>query len=427
MSDVRMAMMGEAAWPLSNEREELLVMLGSMIGRFGAERFVEAPVVSASKRDFPDRWEPSLHAVHQLLYRLCWLAHVDPEIAVVDVRPIRDNLNGMLHTTECEIASCNAGVVTFHLASIGNDDVAGVMSHKIGQAFLDLAPGEPFRTPGRHETDEVEGTVAAVYLGLGVLAANSSMYRRHAARVVGREERSEQLIAQAGGLDIADATLLLAVQDLVRDDVPDAYATLHAAQRDWLERWRDVLEPHEAELRELLRLDEERAPLQLKRAAEPRRAPAVSEAELKRFNRGREIRRVRNRSVLGVIPGLFLGILCGAVVGRLALGPGTGALVVGLGVMVLGGVFGWWRWCRPFYTCADGACRKLISAKAATCAHCGGTITATITLAELQAHWAVLRAAEDERDALLDESEFAGDPDLEVPRSIAKHTSSHAL
>ncbi len=427
MSDVRMEMMGEAAWPLSKERKELLVMLGSMIGRFGPERFVQAPVVSASKRDFPDPWEPSLHAVHQLTYRLCWLAYLDPEIVVVDRRPIRADLNGMLQTTECEIASCTAGVVTFHLAHIGNDDVAGLLSHKIGQAFLDLAPGEPFRTPGRHETDEVEGTVAAVFLGLGVLAANSSMYRRHAARVVGREERSEQQIAQAGGLDIADATLLLAVQDLVRDDAPDAYGTLHPAQRDWLERWRDVLEPHAAELREMLRLDEEHAPLPLARAAQPRRAPAVSEAVLKQFNRGREIRRVRKRSVLGVIPGLVLGLTCGAVVGRLAAGPGMGALAVALGVMLIGGVFGWWRWCRPFYTCADGACSKLISANATTCANCGGTITATITFAELQAHWAVLRAAEDERDALLDESEFAGDPEVAVPRGIAKHTSNQAL
>lgn len=427
MGDVRTSMTGEATWPLSKEREELLVMLGSMIGRFGAERFLEATPVRASKRDFPDPWEPSLHAVHQLLYRLCWLAHLDPEIVVEDARPIRDDLNAMLRTTECEIASCSAGVVTFHLARLGNDDVAGLLSHKIGQAFLDLAPGEPFRTPGRHETDEVEGTVAAVFLGLGVLAANSSMYRRHAARVVGREEKSEQLIAQAGGLDIADATLLLAVQDLVRDDAPDAYTTLHAAQRDWLEQWRDVLEPHEAELRELLRLDEPRDPLPLTRAAAPRRAPQVSEAELKKFNRGRETRRVRQRSMLGIIPGLFLGVLVGAIAGGGILGPGSGALsVAGVGTLI-GGVFGWWRWCRPFYTCADGACGKLVGASAATCPHCGGTITATISLAELHAHWAALRAAEDERDALLDESEFAGDPDAEVPRSIAKHTSSRAL
>lgn len=110
-------MAGEAIWPLTREHHELVAMLASMIRRFGTERFLAAPLVRADKRDFPDPWEATLHAVHQLLYRQCWHAFIDPEIAVVDRRPFRD-LAGLLTTSDIELASCRGGIATFALGTV---------------------------------------------------------------------------------------------------------------------------------------------------------------------------------------------------------------------------------------------------------------------------------------------------------------------
>ncbi len=387
-------------------------MLADMIRRFGSERFLEAKLVRADKKDFPDTWEGTLQSMHQVLYRLCWHAYIDPEIVIEDYRPARD-ADGMLRTSEIEIASCSAGVATFHLTAIGNDDVAGMLAHKIGELFLDLAPGEPFRSTPR-VPDEREASVAAVFLGLGVPAANATMYRRHATQIVGREERSEQAIGHAGGLDIAEVTLLLAIQDILRDEVQDALSTLHGPQKEWIEDWKHTLDPHEDELRELLGLDEKREPRTLSRSEKPRVAPAHDESARKKFMVGQETMRVVRRSHWGIALGAFLGFLLGIAVWLLAGEPGGKGSTFLVSAMacgaVVGGVFGLWQWCRPYYSCTSGSC-GLVRADATTCPQCGGTITKTVTQKELEEYWKKWRAEEDERDEQLDPSEFAGDPE----------------
>lgn len=410
-------MAGEARWPLTREQQELLVMLASMIRRFGSERFLDAKLVRADKKDFPDKWEGNLQSMHQVLYRLCWHAYIDPEIVVEDFRPVRDG-TGLLRKSEIEIASCTAGVATFHLTSIGNDDVAGMCAHKIGEVFLDLAPGEPFRETPR-VPDEREASVAAVFLGLGVPAANAAMYRRHATEIVGRSERSEQEIAHSGGLDIADIMLLLAIQDILRDEVQDALTTLHGPQKEWLEDWKRTLDPHEDELREMLGLDEKREPKPLSRPEKPRVAPVFDEKSRMRFNVGKETMRVVRRSYWPVVPGAFLGLMLGAAIWNFGLGMPRGPWVWILAVCgtIVGTAFAFWRWCQPYYTCTTGVCSNLLHRDDKTCHKCGGTITKTVTQKELEAIWAKWRAEEDERDSQIDPSEFAGDPDADVLRS----------
>jgi hypothetical protein len=388
-------------WPLSRERQELVVMLGEMIRRFGVERFLVTPLVRADAKDFPDQWEPTLHGVYQTLNRLCWLAYIDPEIVVHDNRAARESTK-MLRRTEIEIASCNAGVVTFELASIGNDDVAGLLSHKVGQAYLELVPGEPFRS-AKHESDEVEGTVAAYFLGLGVLAANSSMYRRHRAVVRGRQEVSEQEITKDGGLEIAEASMLLAIQDILRDEVQGALETLHKPQREWLEGWKDTLDPHEDELREMLGLDAAPDVQAVTRPPGPRKSPTTDEDAHKRINAGRETKRLKRWSVAGAFGGLLLGSIAFA-----------GGPIVGVAGVVVGTGAAWWRWCGAYYTCVGNGCGKLLKPSDTVCPGCGGKITKTINskeLEELRKQW---RAEEEARDEARDPSEFAGDPDAAV-------------
>ena len=63
-------------WPLTTADRGLLGELAELIRRFGAERFTTLRLVHADLRDFPDRWEPTVIAVHTVLYRMFWHAYV---------------------------------------------------------------------------------------------------------------------------------------------------------------------------------------------------------------------------------------------------------------------------------------------------------------------------------------------------------------
>jgi hypothetical protein len=359
-------------WPLSHEQRELVVFLGELIRRAGVERFTSARLVRADERDFPGAWKPTRFAVHALLYRLFWHAHLDADVEVEDHRPGTAPTHEMLETSVIELVAAADGRATFQIEAIGNDDVAGLLAHQVGAAYLDLLPPDPFREARRKATP-AEASAAAVYLGLGVLVANSSMYPRRASRLVGEQVYSEQLVATAGGLSIEQATLLVAVQDLVRDDVQDALSTLHPPQAEWVERWRDVLEAHEDELRAMLELDG-REPMPLARPPEPRVPERGAEPDLRRFNRGRTTFRVRRyRSGRGL-----LGMTLGAAGFALPFG-----LIAGPALMVAGGLVGL-RFATFEFECADPGCRARMAGELPTCPGCGGTIAETIAHAGMR-------------------------------------------
>lgn len=360
------------SWPPSHEQRAHLEQLAALIKQFGAARFTSAPLVRADERDFPDPWEATLTGVQQLLHRLCWHAHWDPDVEILDGRPAQPPDERMLLASEIELEDVAGGVVRVVVAAIGNDDVAGLLAHRVGQAFLELAPGDPFRGSGDAIT-ETMGSVAAVYLGLGVLVANSSMYRRYASRIVARQVVEEQYVAEVGGLTIADATFLLAVQDLVRDDVPAAMSTLLGPQKEWVERWRDALEDHEDELRELLGLDEAPA-ISLSRPPAPRQARKHEERNLRHFNEGRTTFRV---PVKPSWP-MWLGGAAGCF-GFLLPAP----LVAGPALVVAGLVVGRTRM-RTRYVCADSECGWYMESLVSRCPGCGGDIAETIAHANLR-------------------------------------------
>ena len=363
-------------WPLPPAQGEILATLAGLIRRGGAARFLAVRVAAANTRDFPVVWEPTLDAVHRLLYRVAWHAHFDIEITVRDVRPALPPDNRMLKKSELELLAVEPGKASFDVAALGNDDVAGRAAHAIGDAFLALAPIDPFREAGREAT-AAEASITAVYLGLGVLVANSSMYRRNASRVVGRSVVSEDFVEQSGGLSIADATLLVAIQDAVRDDHSPALDTLLAPQKEWLERWRTVLEPHEAELRALLGLDDAPAGPPLTRADTPRAPAAVAEPDLKRFNRGRKTFRVPQRTVTRGALGFFagsLGFLVPIPAVNLVLGP----------VAMLAGAIAGYVYAARFFACSDPDCRRHMATEVETCPGCGGAILETIANANLR-------------------------------------------
>lgn len=356
--------------PLDSHERALLGELAELIRRFGAERFVTLPLVRADLRDFPDRWEPTVPAVHSVLYRLFWHAYIDAAIVVEDIRAASPPDHRRLTSSEIELAEAAHGRVVFELAWIGNDDVAGALAHQVGTAFLLLAPPDPFREAMPDPTD-AQGSLAAVFLGLGVLATNSARYDRRVSELIGNTILTESQTAVAGGLEQHDLAFLLAVQDVVRDAPQDALATLSKIPGELVAARRADLASQRDELRALLALDD--APVrQLTRSAEPSRPAAGPDRDLRRFNAGTRVFRVPFRSWN---PPLLLG-----TVGSLAfiLNPivGGAAAVAGL---IAGRVMS-----KRGFRCSDPACETIAFAELAICAGCGGTVAGTIKHASLR-------------------------------------------
>jgi hypothetical protein len=360
----------EAVWPLSPAQRALLVRLGELNRRFGTARFVETPVASMDTSDFPEPWEPTAAALYRLLHRLCWHAHVDVDISVVDARVARPHENRQLTTSEIELVKVMPGRATYELAAFGNDDIAGLLSHTIGAIFLELAPGDPFRTDVAHVVTTVDASLAAIYLGLGVLVANSSRYVRTAQRWVGKDIVKAEQVAQAGGLELEDATLLLAAQDVVRDDHQRALATLHPDQTEWFEAWHAALEPHEDELRILLELDANPGSLP-ERADEPRAAPDdLVEPDLTKFNRGRTTFRVPVRSKGLAVAGLLGGPLVAAIL--------LPAVTVTMPAAAIVGTIAGLLAAKKQFVCSEPECIAVMATELPECPRCGGTIAETI-------------------------------------------------
>jgi hypothetical protein len=159
--------------------------------------------------------------------------------------------------TRCELLEVHQDKAIFVLGFVGNDDVVGTLAHEVGMIYaVTHRPGEPdpYRTAQPpvlsvdHDRDPERGSIAAVYLGLGVLAANGAFQQYSRGGVFnGGYEPLEYDVLEAGALPMSSLAFLLAVQAVVRgsDESPKA---LKPPQRDEVAQWIDVLEDERDEL-----------------------------------------------------------------------------------------------------------------------------------------------------------------------------------
>ena len=366
-------------WPLAPAQQKLVAELAQLIAAGGAWRFLRGPVVAASSRDYPDRWEPNRAGVARIIARTLWHAHIGATATLEDLRGPKWADRKRLQRTYLELVSATPGKLAFAVSAIGNDNVAGTVAHEVGRAFVtQVGSGQPFRTAPESELPDPQiGSIATVYLGLGVVALNSARYRRAYGEIVGNSAYHEHEVVVTGGLDPEDLAMLLAIQATVRDDVLTALETLEKPVAELVAPWRDVLDDHEDELRELLGLREcDEAAL----AAEtpPHRDPvprevtidaAVAEGDLNRPNVGRPVFRYPETrsitgSLVGVVAGLGLGI---ATMSPPLMGIGSGIGVVG-GFMV-------GRRMR-YFRCAS--CGNFVTPATTECRMCGGNLVGEI-------------------------------------------------
>src|SRR3569833_773611 len=172
--------MTEPAEPRLAVREALLETTAELIGRAGVERFMQQPVQPGAEM-FPDQWARTRYGVSVLARRLALHAGLDHAIEHKE-RKASTPPTERKPATRIECIEVTRDAARFARGFLGTDDIVGTLAHELGVAFAVLHRNDkdgPYRSqepellePDTH--DSKRGSIATVYLGLDVLAANAT-------------------------------------------------------------------------------------------------------------------------------------------------------------------------------------------------------------------------------------------------------------
>lgn len=383
----------DVSWPPSGDDSQILEELRLLIEQGGAGHFLDAPIARADERDFPEPWQPTRACLERLLLRLFWLAYVDLDVTVDDLRSGAFDPNKILRRSVIDWIETKDGTAAFQVEEIGNDNVAGHLAHEVGRAFAAWvdAPGL-YREATAAPPSARRGSVAAVYLGLGVVACNGAYYHRVGSEIRGRDAYTERDLVTNGGLTPPQLVLLLAVQAVLRgkEEAAHELLALEAVREDF--RAAVVkLRPHRREIAAHLGLDLEAARPPLQREAAP---PTVSDEERPERDRkarfaGRLAARVEHRRLyhgiaVGLVSGL-LGVMLGVWLterGYLDVPERVRNLVEAAFFFVpLGYAIGQ-GWRSKYLVC--GACWNKVLPTRQTCPSCGVSLSSAEEVARLR-------------------------------------------
>lgn len=360
--------MGLPKSPDAEAREHLLSVLGDFVARSGAERFL-LPPIAPGPENFPEPWAPSKAGIALLLRRLLWHADVDREVEIDDRRAGAPPTERK-PATRCELLEVHASKAVFSLGFVGTDDVVGTLAHEVGVVHAAMHRPEetdPYRTaeppvveidPDR---DAERGSLATVYLGLGVLAANAAFQQySRGGRFNGGYEPLEYDVLRAGNAPMSALAYLLAVQAVVRRESSPPPG-LENPQRDEVSQWMKALD--RAQLCDALGIA---ANVELpKRALVERFANATLEVEEAPARIG--FRWQTHRGGVGLFAGAILGVSLALAVMTRGIVPFT--FVGGTAGHILG---------RRLRVPRCSACATVVRANATVCKHCGARLRGDI-------------------------------------------------
>ena len=252
--------MGTPSTPDEARRERLLAVIADLVVR-GDVGLLLLPPIKPGGAAFPESWKPTRGGVQALLRRLAWHAGGLGQRAIV----VTDERVGAPPTerkpqTRVEVTEVREKEIAFTMGFVGEDDVVGTLAHEIGVAYAALyRPDEadPYRTSEQPviaiegDRDLERGSIATVYLGLGVLAANAAFQQYSVRAGVDAYQPHVYEVHRAGYAKMSDLAFLLAVQAIVRGE-KTAPAGLGGPQRDEVTAWIDALADRAHELRERL-------------------------------------------------------------------------------------------------------------------------------------------------------------------------------
>lgn len=351
--------------PAPDRREQLLDVLAAYVAQGGAASLLAPPVVPG-RGAFPDVWEPTARGLETLLRRLAWHAGQPRAIVVVDER-LGAPPTQRKPETHVELARVRERELELTSWFVGEDDVAGTLAHELGVAHAVLARSadrDPYRAPEPPqldvdpERDLERGSIATVYLGLGVLAANAA-YQQYSSsgRFNGAYAPLEYDVLRAGYVPMSELAYLLAVQAVMRGE-PAPPPGLSPPQRDEVTAWLDALGGRAGELRGRLGI-----------AADARgeERPVATPFQDVEHDHARRRRIAFRWQTHRASEGFLAGVLVATATALIALPQGllafaAGGAVVGLSVG------------RSVRIARCSTCATAIAIDAAACRRCGATM-----------------------------------------------------
>jgi hypothetical protein len=362
----------EPTQPDSETREHLLDVLADLVARNGAGPLLAPPVVPGEEA-FPDAWAPSRAGVAVLLRRLLWHAAIARDVELDDRRAEGAPPTERMPATRIELYELRGKRACFALGFVGRDDVAGTLAHEIGVAFAaEHRPEEhdPYRTaeppvisidPDR---DLERGSIATVYLGLGVLGANAA-YQQYSrpGKFNGAYEALDYDVLRAGHVPMSALAFLLAVQAVVRDVLVPPEG-LEPPQKDEVTAWIAALRGRGSELRARLGIAGDA------RGAERETAIAFPDVTLEDDPAPRRtaFRWTTHRGGVGLIAGAVLGVGVAATVASHGMAP-----IAIFGGAAAGHVVG-----RRVPVPRCSACANIVPTGATVCPRCGAALRGDI-------------------------------------------------
>jgi hypothetical protein len=358
--------------PDAESRDQLLAVLAEYVAREGAAPLLQPPVAPGVDA-FPEVWAPTRTGVVVLLKRLLWHGGVDRDVELEDRRAGGAPPTERKPETRVELFELRERGARFALGFVGSDDVAGTLAHEIGVAFAaEHRPDrvDPYRTAAPSviaidpDVDLDRGSIATVYLGLGVLAANAAFQQySRAGRFNGAYEALDYDVLRAGHVPMSALAYLLAVQAIVRGDSAPP-AGLQPPQRDEVVAWLAALRGQADVLRERLGIPADARPTARREVVLFPDAVVADEAAAPKI----AFRWRTHRGGVGLIVGTLLG--AGLAV---AVGSQPGALVSMIGGAMGGHVVG-----RRVRVPRCSACATIIASDATTCRSCGASLRGDI-------------------------------------------------
>lgn len=391
----------------------MLSVLGEYVARGGPGSLLSSPV-EPGEDAFPDPWDASRRGVTLLLRRLAWHVGQSRSIVVRDeglgARPTQRKPETHVELTairergapvsDAAMKQDEGGTLELTAWFVGEDDVAGTLAHELGVAHAVLAraeQGNPYRAaePPVLEVDAdrnlERGSVATVYLGLGVLAANAA-YQQYsgAGRFNGGYAPLEYEVLRAGYAPMSELAYLLAVQATVRgtEKAPEG---LSPPQRDEVTVWIEALRGRGEELRDRLGIaagarGKERPEPEPFEESEGGEDSEDSEERRQKIGFRWQTTRTGEGFLAGFVAGIPLGWLAGSIVATAAVP----------GVVIASTIVGLWLG-RATRIARCSTCATVIARNASECPKCTSTMYGDITQRELrlEAEERVIESGED--------------------------------
>lgn len=383
---------GRYALPLPERRDRLAAGFANLVRKQGFERLVQAPLLRADEKCFPDEFALTRRGVGRLIRRIlayAGLGHLKVELEVdsaVHVDEAGNEIASAEYVPPAWFEGIEGSVCRFGIdvrIARDPDQLVAILCHEVAHAYREQ---HGLRTPTR-DVEEALTDLTTIYLGFGLLTTNATFRYTTRGETRGGHAITYRNLTRAGYLDPGEMSLLLALYAVARQSSPTQLrkirAELGATQAELFDEalaWfsgegREYVEqlalPPRAEWPPELGIEE--ACVSLAGVDDLPDTPLFDERPLgKDVNKGHRVYRIeRRRTWVGLLVGFPFALIAW---GLMPFGE-VGNTALFLATLFTAGAMGWYI---RTYECAGAGCDARLEAEDSHCPLCGGVVVGTV-------------------------------------------------